>query len=170
VVRARKSQGFPLTVPIIMKKAFVINRKLNGNHDFKASTEWIDKFKSRHCIRQTVIEEQLSSNNVIITDYVKQLNFEIRKRSLTHDHIYNCDDTGLNGIALSQRTFASCSEISTPGFKTQKASITLMVCSSASDKHKLSLLVIGKLKNPRSFKNIKMDVLSVHLFSHKMHG
>jgi len=107
---------------------------------------------------------------VVITDYVKQLNFEIRKRRLTYEHIYNCDETGLNWKALSQRTFASCSEISTPGFKSRKTSITLMVCSNASNKHKLPLLVIGKLKNPRSFKKIKMDVLPIHLFVQKMHG
>jgi hypothetical protein len=67
-----------------------VNRKLNGNPDFKASTGCLDEFKSRHCIRRIAVEgEKLNTNNVVVTEYLKQLNFEIKKRGLLNKQICN---------------------------------------------------------------------------------
>lgn len=51
---------------------------------------------SRPGTRQIAIEgEKRSANNVVITGYVKQLNFEIINRGLAHEQI-NLYVTGLN--------------------------------------------------------------------------
>lgn len=68
-----------------MEKAFVMNRELNGNPGFKAGTGWLDEFKSRHCIRHITVEgEKLNVNNVVITAYIRLLNFKIKKQELTN--------------------------------------------------------------------------------------
>ncbi|UYV74046.1 hypothetical protein LAZ67_11001968 [Cordylochernes scorpioides] len=58
-----RSQGQPISGPLISEKALEMNEKIGGNPDFKASTSWLMCFKSRHGIRQLDIQcEKLSAN------------------------------------------------------------------------------------------------------------
>lgn len=67
-----RSQGIPLSGPIIMAKAVVMNKKLNADPNFKASVGWIDKFKFRHGIRQLNISgERLSADSTGIANFRK---------------------------------------------------------------------------------------------------
>ena len=68
--------------------------------------------------------------------------------------VYNADETGINWRALPRKSLASRREQSAPGFKVSKERITAMVCANASGEHKVKLLVIGKSKKPRCFKNV----------------
>lgn len=159
----QRSQGIPLSGPIIQQKALDFNKKIQScDPSFKASTGWLDKFKNRHGIRQLSIEgEKLSANSAVVSEYVSKLQAEIKNRNLTRSQVYNCDETGLNWKALPQRTLASSSEMTAPGYKAQKERITVMVCANASGEHKLPLLVIGKAKKPRAFKNMDFGLLPV---------
>lgn len=47
-----RSQGQPISGPLICEKALDMNKKLGGDADFKASTGWLMRFKSRHGIRE----------------------------------------------------------------------------------------------------------------------
>lgn len=155
-----RSQGIPLSGPIIMAKAVVMNKKLNGDPNFKASVGWLDKFKFRHGIRQLDISgEKLSADSTCIADFQETLQSKIAELNLVREQVYNCDETGLNWKALPQKTLATVSEKTAPGFKVQKDRITVMVCANASGNHKLSLLVIGKSKKPRAFKNLNLNAL-----------
>ena len=70
------------------------------------------------------------------------------------DQIYNADETGLYIRATPDRSL--CFANSKPsGGKKSKDRITLMVCSNMSGTDKKKLLVIGKSKQPRCFKNVK---------------
>ncbi len=163
-----RSQGIPLSGPIIMAKAAVMNKKLNGDSDFKASVGWVDKFKFRHGIRQLDISgEKLSADTTAIADFQEMLMSKISELNLVREQVHNCDETGLNWKALPQKTLATISEKSASGFKVQKDRITVMVCANASGNHKLSLLVIGKSKKPRAFKNLNLNALPANYYNQK---
>lgn len=69
--------------------------------------------------------------------------------------------------ALPSRTLASCTEKFAPGFKMQKQRLTLLVCANASGNHRLPLVVIGKSKKPRCFKQLNMNSLPVNYYVQK---
>lgn len=163
-----RSQGIPLTGPIIMTKAGEMNKKLDADLNFKASVGWLDKFKFRHGIRQLDISgEKLSANGEIIDEFKNLLSSKISDLNLVKEQVYNCDETGLNWKALPRKTLASLTEKTAPGFKMQKDRITVMVCANATGSHRLPLLVIGKSKKPRAFKNIHLNALPVNYYAQK---
>ena len=51
-----RGQGQPVSGPLICEKAMELNRKLGGKEDFKSSTGWLTRFKSRHGIRELDIQ------------------------------------------------------------------------------------------------------------------
>ena len=57
---------------------------------------------------------------------------------------------------------ASALEKEAPGVKSSKDRVTLLGCVNATGQHKLQLVLIGKYKKPRCFKNINMSALPVH--------
>ncbi|GBO01500.1 hypothetical protein AVEN_65844-1 [Araneus ventricosus] len=44
----KRCERISLSVPITQEKALVLNSKLGGSDDFKASSGWLEKFKIRH--------------------------------------------------------------------------------------------------------------------------
>lgn len=108
--------------PIIAEKALFFNLKLNGDPVFKASSGWLEKFKSRHGVRELNIEGEKMSAASVETVNAFKVKFQrmIDEHSLTRDQVYNADETGLNYKALPQKTLASYSEKYAPGFKMQK--------------------------------------------------
>ncbi|KAL4135498.1 hypothetical protein QTP88_007104 [Uroleucon formosanum] len=164
-----RSQGIPLSGPIITTKAGEMNKKLDGDPNIKASTGCLDKFKFRHGIRQLDISgEKLSANSAVIAEFKEQFKLKIQyDLKFVREQVYNCDETGLNWKALPQKTLTSFSEKTAPGFKFQKDRITAMVCANATGNHRLPLLVIGKSKKPRAFKNLNMNALPVNYYTQK---
>jgi hypothetical protein len=82
----------------------------------------------------------------------------IQELSLTPDQVYNADESGLFWRLLLKKTFVHRKESNAPGRKIAKDGITFMTCSNASGTNKLNLLVIGKEKSPRAFKNVNFSV------------
>jgi hypothetical protein len=64
------------------------------------------------------------------------------------------------GVFYRKKTFIHREESNAPGRKIAKDRITFMPCSNASGTHKFNLLVIGKAKNPRTFKNVSLPVIT----------
>ena len=79
----------------------------------------------------------------------------VEKEGYSQDSVYNADESGLNWKALSRKSLASCQEHAARSFKVSKERVTIMTCANAAGTHKLPLLLIGKSKKPRCFKNIK---------------
>ncbi|XP_025197548.1 jerky protein homolog-like [Melanaphis sacchari] len=152
-----------------MAKAIAMNKKLNGDTNFKASIGWLDKFKFCHGIRQLDISgKKLSTNCTVVAKFKKQFKFKIQSQfKLAREQVYNCDETGLNWKALPQKKLASFTEKTAPSFKVQKYRITAIICANATGNHRLSLLVIGKSKKPRPFKNLNLNSLSVNYYAQK---
>jgi hypothetical protein len=59
---------------------------------------------------------------------------------------------------LPDKTYVSSLEKTGPGRKAEKQRVTFLACTNASGSHKVKLLVIGKAKNPRTFKNFNCPV------------
>ncbi|XP_025415698.1 tigger transposable element-derived protein 4-like [Sipha flava] len=101
-----------------------------GFDDFRASSGWLDKFKSRHNIMFKVI----CGKSVDISE--------------------EDNETGLFFKCLPNQTLDFKHEKCFSG-KRSKERITLLVCSNMTGTEKQKLLIIGENKNPRCFKGIK---------------
>lgn len=160
--KQQRAQGIPISGNILKEKALLLSQKLNENESFSASQGWLDKFKKRHGIRQLAIAgEKLSANIESAKDFVERFEEMIEKENLTLDQIYNADETGLFYRMMPSKTLASKEEASAPGYKKSKDRVSLLVCANASGTDKLPLLLIGKSKKPRPFKNINVNSLPV---------
>lgn len=74
----KRSEGIPLSGPIIAEKALFFNEKLDGSSGFKASSGWLDNFKNRHGIRElNIVGEKMSAASVEIVNAFK-VNFTKR--------------------------------------------------------------------------------------------
>lgn len=155
----KRSEGVPLSGPIVAEKALFFNTKLNGDPSFKASCGWLDNFKNRHGIRELNIEGEKMSAACMETVNAFKVKFQqmMDDNGFSRDQVYNADETGLNYKALPTKTLAALSEKYAPGFKMQKQRITAMVCANASGKNRFPLLLIGTAKKPRCFKDTNME-------------
>lgn len=152
----KRSLNEPISGPLICEKALEVNEKLGGPEDFKASTGWLQKFKFRHGIRELQIQgESLSADSSAAEKFKETFRSFVEKQGICQDDVYNADETGLNWKALPRKSLASRQENAARGFKVSKERVTIMTCTNAAGTHKLSLLLIGKAKKPRCFKNIR---------------
>lgn len=151
----RRSQGQPVTGPLLIAKAKMLNDKLGATSSFNGSVGWLNNFKARHGIRQLKLQgEILSADEPAAEEFKKTFLSMIQGGGVTKDRIYNADETGLNWKALPDKTLASSQFSSAPGHKVSKERITVLVAANASGSHALPLFVIGKSQKPRSFANM----------------
>lgn len=163
-----RERGTPLSGALVQEKAIYLNKLMNGDDSFSASTGWLDRFKKRHGIRQlTITGETLSSDCDAAKEYLGEFEKIIREGKYSPQQIYNADETGLNFRALPTKSLASKAEGHAPGFKMCKDRVTLLACSNAAGNHKLPLMVIGKSARPRAFKNCNMKSLPVYYRNQK---
>lgn len=99
----KRSEGIPLSGLVIDEKAIQFNTQLNGDAEFKASSEWLDRFKNRHGIRQLNIEgERMSAASIeTVNEFKTTFQKMINDNGLTRDQVYNAGNTGLNYKELS---------------------------------------------------------------------
>ena len=160
----KRSQGVPVSGPILMAKALELNAKINpGDEKFKASTGWLKNFQSRHGIRQLAIQgETMRANKDAVGDFKSMLSQLIKDEGLVLGQVYNCDETDLYWKALPSRTLASRKEEKEPGYKDRKERVTILACANATGDHKLRLTMIGKAKNPRALKGLPINAFPLN--------
>lgn len=123
------------------------------NQSFKASDGWLQNFKKRFSVRTLKIcGESLSARPDLVPDFQTKLYDVIETENLIDDQIYNADESGLFWKMFPDKTLVHCKEKSAPGTKMSKERITFLCCANKSGTHKLNIAVVGKSKNPRSFK------------------
>lgn len=155
-----RSRHTPISGDILMEKAKYFYKKIMKKDDFRASVGWFDKFKRRFGIRLlTQTGEKLSSDEASVQPFIDKFKQTIEEMDLCPDQVYNADESGLFWRLLPKKTFVHRDEASAPGRKLAKDRLTFMPCSNASGTHKLQMLVVGKSKNPRPFKNVNLPVL-----------
>ncbi|NXT85773.1 TIGD4 protein, partial [Zapornia atra] len=151
--RIAQCLNVPVNGPMLRLKANDFAQKL-GHRDFKCSNGWLDRFKSRYGLvfraqpveaaaaAATVDAPTLWYQNVLpLNDYQPK-------------NVFYIQETGLLYQMLPHKTFAFKGETCSVG-KVSKERITVVVGTNMDGSEKLPLLVIGKHKNPHSFKDVK---------------
>lgn len=127
------------------------------NQSFKASDGWLQKFKKRFSVRHLKIcGESLSARPDLVPDFQQKLFDIVEAENLCDDQIYNADESGLFWKMFPDKTLVHSKEKSAPGTKMSKERITFLCCANKSGSHKVNIAVVGKSKNPRSFKKQKI--------------
>lgn len=149
----QRSLGSPISGPILCEKAKILAEKL-GYSSFKASNGWLRNFKSRHGVRELDLSgEKLSADFKAAEEFVKK--FKVLTDSYDPEFLYNVDETGLVWKGMPKTALASKRECSAPGQKISKDRVTVLNCANSTGSHKIPLLLIGKSKKQRAFKNVK---------------
>lgn len=149
----QRSLGSPISGPILCEKAKILAEKL-GCSSFKASNGWLRNFKFRHGVRELDVSgEKLSADSKAAEEFIEK--FKVVADSYDPEFLYNADETGLVWKGLPKTTLASKRECSAPGHKVSKDRVTVLNCANCTGSHKIPLLLIGKSKKPRAFKNVK---------------
>ncbi|XP_050306325.1 jerky protein homolog-like [Anthonomus grandis grandis] len=102
--------------------------------------------------------EKLSSEPELVDPFKRTLRLKINELQLTKEQIYKADETGLYWKLLPGKTYVAREEKTAPGRKTEKQRVTFLACTNAAGTHKVKPLIIGKAKNPRSFRNFNCPV------------
>lgn len=160
--KQQRTRNVPISGDILKQKAQYFYTEITKKNDFRASHGWFENFKKRHGIRfMKMCGEKVSADRSEIDAFIEMLDNKITELGLVPEQLYNADETGLNWRQLPAETFVSGEEKKVSGRKLQKERLTLMVCANASGTHALKLLVVGKSKYPRAFKNVKVESLPV---------
>ena len=156
-VKQRRSEGVPLTGPLIMEQAKNFHQSMNLTTECSYTTGWLDKFKKRHGIRQLRISGDRESAYYEAAEvFVSQFLELVKEDDLSPEQIYNADETGLFWRYVPRKTLATADEKDPTGVKDSKERITIMACSNAAGTHKTKLFVFGKSAKPRAFKQVKV--------------
>ena len=142
-----RAMNVPVTGPVLIEKAAEIAPLLKVN--FITNPSWVEKFKQRRGIVFRVISgEAAAAPKEAANNWASDALQKILARYSPSD-VYNADETGLFFQCLPDKTLAL-------GGKKSKSRLTvIMVATNMDGSHKLPPLVIGKSKNPRSFKHVK---------------
>ena len=141
----------PISGPITQEEALQIALKLNVL-GFTASNGWLEKWKTRHNVRQfSVAGEDGEVNAETIESWAERLP-EIVKGYELKD-IWNADETGLFWRALPDKSL-SVKKGRCKGEIYAKQRITVLLIVNALLEKEPSIIIGGSL-TPRCFKNVK---------------
>jgi len=147
-------RNMPVNGPILCQKAEVLAQKA-GHHDFRATDGWFSRWKKRNGIVFTVLKGEAAEADVAAANEFRRNQLGEILQSFDKRDILNADETGIYFRALPDSTYiAKKDKKGKKGFKTAKDRVTLMVCCNM-DGGKEDLLLIGKPKKPRCFKNLQ---------------
>lgn len=95
----KRSEGIPLSGPIICKQAIFLNRQLDGDVQFKASSGWLRNFKNRHGIRFRDLaidgEKMSAANEETVVEYKNEVEAWLSCDNNDIDHqLLNDDEIG----------------------------------------------------------------------------
>uniref|UniRef100_A0A1E1X330 Putative tigger transposable element n=1 Tax=Amblyomma aureolatum TaxID=187763 RepID=A0A1E1X330_9ACAR len=142
----------PLSGPLICQQADRYAQKMNIE-SFSASEGWFARFKERHgLVFRNVCGEKAAVDERRIADWKTTELLQYLARYEPAD-VFNADETALFFKALPDKTITFKGDPCVGG-KRSKERVTVLLASNMSGTERLPLLVIGKAKNPRCFKNI----------------
>lgn len=147
-----RSNNIPVSGLVLQEKASDLAKTL-GIDDFKASNGWVDRWKARNNVTFKIVSGEAKSCTPEMTAHWKETHLPTILSRYKLQDIFNADEFGLFFQALPNKTLELKGEKCTGG-KHSKVRLTGMSAASAAGE-KLPLLVIGKAKNPRCFKNVK---------------
>ncbi|KAM7312004.1 hypothetical protein ISCGN_008909 [Ixodes scapularis] len=158
-IRRARSDYLPVNGTVLRAKAEGILQRLNI--DFSCSDGWLDRFRKRHeLVFRSIVGEAATVDKAACDDW--------RLTKMTHlleeyepGDIYNDYETALYYQLLPKKMLSFVGGVCTGG-KRNKLRITMLLGANMSGIDKLRLLVIGKAKSPRCFKNVKTLPALIH--------
>ncbi|CAI6349299.1 unnamed protein product [Macrosiphum euphorbiae] len=150
--RQARTLNLAVNGPVLTEKANEIAKRLNIT-DFGGSNGWLDRFRKRHGIvyRKICGEADAVDDNSIKS--WKETILPNLLKDYSPEDIYNADEFGLFFKLMPDKSLVMKDE-TCHGGKLSKDRLTVLTCSNWSGTDKLKLLVIGKSKSPRCFKNV----------------
>lgn len=149
----QRANNVPISGPILQQKAndFAL---LMGKENFQCSSSWVQRFRARH----NIVAGKVSGEAAGVPEGVSEEWLSHKGPALcegyTPEEIFNADETGLFYNLTPDKTLKFKGE-ECKGGKLSKTRITVMVAANMTGSCKRKLLVIGKAKKPRCFKNIQ---------------
>lgn len=142
-----------ITGDVIKQKAARLQKEVNVHLSESEKTAlifsggWLTNFQRRWNLKsRRMYGENADADRSAVSRYLPELLGKIQKYS--PDDVWNADETGLCYQMAPDRTI---SEYAVAGRKKEKVRITVLVCSNASGKEKMPLMIIGKARKPRAF-------------------
>ncbi|NWR58009.1 TIGD4 protein, partial [Bucorvus abyssinicus] len=151
--RIAQCLNMPVNAPMLRLKANDFARKL-GHTDFKCSNGWLDRFKSRYSLVFRAHPVEAAATTTVDAPtlcYQNVLPYYLNDFQLKN--VFYIQETGLLYQMLPHNTFAFKGETCSVG-KLSKERITVVLGTNMDGSEKLPLLVIGKNKRPRFFKDV----------------
>lgn len=151
--KLQRNSNVSISGPILLTKAEEFATRL-GIVDFKPNPSWIQRFRNRHNIVFGKVSGESAAVSTAVTETWLNTVWPTLRDGYSDEEIYNADETGLFYKLTPDRTFKFKGEKCSGG-KLSKERITLLVAANMTGTVKKQLVVIGKSKRPRCFKNIK---------------
>lgn len=143
-----------ISTAVLKQKAEEFGKNFNNTKEFLCSESWVQRWKKRHNVCSGKIVGEAAAVNIDVVDnWLNTVWPQIKKKFHSND-IFNADETGLFYRLPPDKTLKFKGEKCIGG-KMSKERITVLVCANLTGTEKRKLLVIGKTKNPRCFKNVK---------------
>lgn len=151
--KVQRSRNIPLNGPILQEKANKLALLL-GKENFECSMSWITRFRERNNIVFGRISGESSSVPTGVPENWLQNIWPTVRENYTDEDIYNADETGFFYRLTPDKTFRFKGE-TCHGGKHSKERVTVLIASNMTGSDKRKLLIIGKSKSPRCFKNVR---------------
>ncbi|KFV16805.1 Tigger transposable element-derived protein 4, partial [Tauraco erythrolophus] len=152
--RIAQCLNVPVNGPMLRLKANDFAQKL-GHSDFKCSNGWLDRFKSRYGLVFRGQPVEAAATTTVGAPTLWYQNFlSCYLKDCQPKNVFYIQETGLLYQMLPHNTFAFKGESCSVG-KLSKERITVVVGTNMDGSEKLPLLVIGKNKSPRCFKDVE---------------
>lgn len=150
--KTHRTKNVPINGPILLMKAQEFSVMLKK--DFKPDASWIQRFRNRHNIVFAKISGESAAVPPGVKDHWLSSVWPKIREGYSNDEIFNCDETGLFYKLTPDKTFKFLGEKCSGG-KHSKERITVLIAANFTGSEKKKLVVIGKSKKPRCFKNLK---------------
>ena len=125
-----RSKNLPITGRMIQQQAITLSLPL-GHDDFMASNGWLDRWKTRHKVKSSVLSgEAADVNPETVDDWIKRL--PTICDGYKAEDIFNADETGLFYRSLPTRSMVAKGD-KCKGGKSSKERMTVLLCCSAAD-------------------------------------
>lgn len=152
----QRDRHVTLSFDMLVKKARKIFKQCYKKGTFVASRGWLLSFKGRHGLLK-ICGEKRSKDESAKKPFIEKLSQIIKEKEFLPSQIYNADESDLFWNMLPQQTLVRSKEKATDK-NANEGRITFLACTNENGSHKLKLLVMGKSKNPKVFRNKKIPV------------
>ena len=145
------ANGLPVNTTVIKEKAVVIAAEL-GITGFKGSNGWIDRLKTRHAINFTVFHGEANSVPQELCEDWITVKLPNLLQGYQPQDIFNADEFGFFWRLPPNKSYVISGQTFKNG-KNSKERLSVLVGANSDGTEKLKLVVIGKSRQPRSFRN-----------------